>query len=134
MVRNSSARNGKKRSECIFVPAGFFVIRTPLLPFDEFTKWGEGLKSMAALDVPEGLDNAYDSDRKQLRHRLRIIANQPEVRDGLFLASPNIIDRFQIWAVDPDSERGRKIEHVLVRYFSRMTGRATPFGLFAGVS
>lgn len=52
----------------------------------------------------------------------------------LFLASPNIIERFHLWTDDPDSQRGRKVENVLVRYFSRMTGRATPFGLFAGVS
>ncbi|HEY6119368.1 MAG TPA: lantibiotic dehydratase, partial [Pyrinomonadaceae bacterium] len=56
------------------------------------------------------------------------------VRDALFVASPNIIERFHLWTDEPDSERGRKVEHVLVRYFSRMTGRATPFGLFAGVS
>src|SRR5690242_5397970 len=57
-----------------------------------------------------------------------------EVREAFFVASPNIIERLHLWIDDPDSERGRKIEHVLVRYISRMTGRATPFGLFAGIS
>ncbi|MEK6336395.1 MAG: lantibiotic dehydratase [Acidobacteriota bacterium] len=109
-------------------------MRTPLLPFDEFTNWSESLEMMAALDDPERCEDAYAADCEQLRNRLMSIVTRPEVRDGLFLASPNIIDRFHLWTQDPNSDRGRKIEHVLVRYFSRMTGRATPFGLFAGVS
>ncbi|HEU0105120.1 MAG TPA: lantibiotic dehydratase, partial [Vicinamibacteria bacterium] len=32
----------------------------------------------------------------------------------------------------PESERGQRVEHALVRYFARMCGRPTPFGLFAG--
>ena len=69
-----------------------------------------------------------------LRERLATIATRPEVRDAIFIASPNIIERFHLWTDEPTSERGRKVEHVLVRYFTRMTGRATPFGLFAGCS
>ena len=134
MTRTSSARPGKKKPEHTFAPVGFFLLRTPLLPFDEFTKWSEGLEMMAALGDPERCEDAYAADCEQLRKRLRSIVTRPEVRDGLFLASPNIIERFHLWTDDPNGERGRKIEHVLVRYFSRMTGRATPFGLFAGVS
>jgi len=117
-----------------FAPTGFFVLRTPLLPFNEFIKWGQGLEAMAALEDPERFENAFAADCDELRKRLKSIAARPEVRDGLFLASPNIIERFHHWLNDPSSERGRKLEQVLVRYFSRMTGRATPFGLFAGVS
>jgi class I lanthipeptide synthase len=132
MIRTS--RPVKKKREHSFEPVGFFVLRTPLLPFDEFTKWGEGLETMAALDDHERLEDAYASDCVKLRKRLRTIFRLPEVRDGLFLASANIIERFHLWTEDPEGERGRKVEHVLVRYFSRMTGRATPFGLFAGIS
>ena len=39
-----------------FVPSGFFALRTPLLPFDEFLDWSEGLEAEAdeasAADVP----------------------------------------------------------------------------------
>lgn len=134
MTRTSSAKPGRKKPEHSFAPVGFFVLRTPLLPFDEFTKWSKGLEMMTALNDPERREDAYDADCERLRKRLRSIVTRPEVRDGLFLASPNIIERFHLWTDDPNGERGRKIEHVLVRYFSRMTGRATPFGLFAGVS
>lgn len=116
------------------MPSEFFVFRTPLLPFQELLSWGEGLEAPTALEDPAELEQALARDRARLRERLSIIAKRPEVRDALFVASPNIIDRFHLWTEAPDSERGRKVEHVLVRYFSRMTGRATPFGLFAGCS
>ena len=116
------------------VPAGFFVFRTPLLPFSEFLGWSEGLEAPATFDNPAQLEPALARDHARLRERLSTIAQCQVVRDALFVASPNIIERFHLWTDDPDSERGRKVEHVLVRYFSRMTGRATPFGLFAGVS
>ncbi|HSQ24012.1 MAG TPA: lantibiotic dehydratase [Pyrinomonadaceae bacterium] len=110
------------------------MLRTPLLPLVEFLKWSDGLEAVAALNDPERFEDAYVADCEKLRKRLKSIITRPEVRDGLFLASPNIIERFHFWTGDPNSERGRKVEHVLVRYFSRMTGRATPFGLFAGIS
>ncbi|MGI9166898.1 MAG: lantibiotic dehydratase [Pyrinomonadaceae bacterium] len=117
-----------------FKPSDFFAFRTPLLTFQELLSWGEGLEAPAALDDPAKLEQALARDRERLRERLHIVAKRPEIRDALFVASPNIIERFNLWTEDPDSERGRKVEHVLVRYFSRMTGRATPFGLFAGCS
>jgi thiopeptide-type bacteriocin biosynthesis protein len=117
-----------------FKPSDFFVFRTPLLPFNELLKWGEGLEAPAALADPARFEEALARDFTILRSRLRATVMQPEVRDALFVASPNIIERFHLWTDAPDSERGRKVEHVLVRYFSRMTGRPTPFGLFAGVS
>ena len=117
-----------------FTPSEFFALRTPLLPFKEFLDWSIGREASAALADPEKLEQALAFDRARLRERLALIAKRPEVRDALFVASPNIIERFHLWTDDPDSERGRKVEQVLVRYFSRMTGRATPFGLFAGCS
>src|SRR5205823_8644812 len=49
-------------------------------------------------------------------------------------ASPDLEERFDLWSREPESEQGQKIERALVRYFARMAGRATPFGLFAGCS
>src|SRR5262245_23816516 len=56
------------------------------------------------------------------------------LREAVFLASPDLDESFHIWLNEPESERGHRVERALVRYFLRMAGRATPFGLFAGIS
>lgn len=99
---------------------GFFCLRTPLLPFDELVAWSSGLDAATDLD--------------ELRARLRAIALRPEVREAIFIASPSLAGEIDVWLREPTTERGEKIERGLVRYFSRMCGRATPFGQFAGCS
>src|SRR5215831_16119420 len=98
--------------------AGFFCLRTPLLPFSDFTAWSDGLD--AARDVAA------------LRARLAAIVERPEVREAIFIASPSLAGEIAVWLREPTSERGEKVERGLVRYVSRMCGRATPFGQFAG--
>jgi thiopeptide-type bacteriocin biosynthesis protein len=161
-----------------FTPSGFFAVRTPLLPFDELLAWGDGLEAAAAGDDPARLEAALAADRARLRQRLRAVFARPEVREALFVASPDLEGRFDLWLRDtqapsasagtmvplasasglsgthapsasggaaavpslalgtcvPESEPGQKMERALVRYFARMAGRATPFGLFAGCS
>jgi thiopeptide-type bacteriocin biosynthesis protein len=101
-----------------FTPSGFFVLRTPLLPFGELLDWAEGA----------------GDNRGVLRQRLRAIASRPEVREAIMVASPALEELVGAWARDAESPRGRQCERALVRYVARMAGRATPFGLFAGVS
>src|SRR5581483_6382808 len=113
-----------------YLPSGFFVLRTPLLPFDELVGWGQGAEAPARPDDPEVLAR----DRARLRERLRAIVERPEVREAIFVASPGLAGAVDAWMADPESTRGAKCERALVRYVSRMAGRATPFGLFAGVS
>ena len=117
-----------------FTHSGFFALRTPLLPFDEFSAWGEGLKASTALDDPTRLEETFKSDCAHLRARLYQIVIRPEVQDALFVASPDFEEVFNLWVTAPESERGQRLEGALVRYFARMAGRATPFGLFAGCS
>jgi thiopeptide-type bacteriocin biosynthesis protein len=118
-----------------FRPSGFFAFRTPLLSFDELLAWGEGLDAPghAAQDTA-GLEQAVAGDRARLRERLRAVVTTPEFREALFLASPSLDERVEGWLREPETEAGQKIERALVRYFQRMTSRATPFGLFAGCS
>ena len=99
-------------------PSGWFVLRTPTLPYDEFLAWGSG----------EG-----DAEAEVLRDRLRTAVARPEVREAVFLASPRVAELLDGW-LDGTAGADEKIEHALVRYFTRMTGRATPFGTFAGTS
>lgn len=94
-----------------------FVLRTPLLPFAEWLAWP-----------------GSTGDRRTVRARLEELLARPEVEEALFIASPSLHRRLAHWRAAPDSEQGRKVEHALVRYISRMAGRSTPFGLFSGVS
>ncbi|MDB4968780.1 MAG: Lanthionine biosynthesis protein LanB [Myxococcales bacterium] len=113
-------------------PAGFFALRTPLLPFGELRAFGEGLGAASA--APAMRAAAIAGDVRLLQGRLRALLARPDVREAIFVASPSLDDSVAAWHDAPDSERGRKIERALVRYLARMAGRATPFGLFAGCS
>jgi class I lanthipeptide synthase len=74
------------------------------------------------------------ADRSRLRAGLAAALDRPEVRDALFVASPDLHDSLALWRGEPESKKGQRTEKALVRYFQRMTGRATPFGLFSGCS
>src|SRR5258707_6454022 len=113
-------------------PSGFFVLRTPLLPFSEVTAWGDGLQAPAAAGDPGVLGEAVAADRAQLRRRLEDIVTTPEFRDALFVASPGLAAAVDPWRKEPDSDKGRATERSLVSYVLRAAARPTPFGLFAG--
>ena len=112
----------------------FFAFRTPLLPYAELAAWSNGLSAAQAWEDPTGLADAYQEDRRLLRTRLQELVNRPEIREALFVASPDLVDSLPRWVKEPDSEKGQRTEMALVRYFNRMCHRPTPFGLFAGHS
>jgi thiopeptide-type bacteriocin biosynthesis protein len=123
--------------------AHFFVLRTPLLPFAELAAWGEELQAPGAAGDPDGRpcpagtqgpQAVLAADRARLRQRLREVLARPAVREALFVASPDLEASLPVWEVDPEGERGQRVERAVSRYFARMAGRATPFGLFAGSS
>jgi lantibiotic biosynthesis protein len=120
------------RSEAESFTAGFFVLRTPLLPFDELAAWAEGAQALGPFEGTGDLTEAVERDRVLLRERLRAAVDRPELRDAVFIGSPSLDESLHIWQSQPDSERGRRLESALVAYFSRAAARATPFGLFAG--
>ncbi|MDY7228737.1 lantibiotic dehydratase [Hyalangium rubrum] len=121
--------------EAPLTPSGFFVLRTPLLPFDELLSLGQELVApLVPLDDGPALEAALARDRALLRERLRRLVARPEVREALFLASPSLDESLALWLREPEGERGQKVERALVRYVARMAGRPTPFGLFAGCS
>ncbi|HEX9081090.1 MAG TPA: lantibiotic dehydratase family protein, partial [Holophagaceae bacterium] len=114
-----------------FEPARFFGLRTALLPWSTFTDWGQGLDDPQTGSAPE---DPYERNRPALRERLRQLMSDPTFREALFIASPDLDKAMEHWFENPDSEKGLRAERALVRYFSRMCGRSTPFGLFAGCS
>jgi thiopeptide-type bacteriocin biosynthesis protein len=108
----------------------FFCLRTPLLPWTEFRAWNEGLEACG----PEAGDAALARDREHLRGKLRTLLGRPEILEALQVASPDLVNGLPRWLQDPEGEKGQRVETALVRYFSRMCRRCTPFGLFAGLS
>ena len=116
--------------------AGFFALRTPLLPFSAWTEWSEGLCAAEAENGSgnAGLRSALDRDLGCLRSRLNLWLSDPAILDALFVASPSLELNLRHWHADPTSLRGRRVERSIVKYFARMTGRSTPFGLFSGCS
>jgi class I lanthipeptide synthase len=124
----------EKSREFPFSPAGFFALRTPLLPFEELGRWGEGLEAPRLQPGSPELESALRRDRATLRARLGELLRRPEVHEALFVASPSLHECLDLWRREPESERGEKIERSVVRYVLRMAGRPTPFGLFAGCS
>src|SRR5215510_11424640 len=65
------------------VPSGFFVLRTPLLPFDELEAWSSGLEAPAVSRDAAALEQALAADRERLRGRLRTLVLRSEVLDAL---------------------------------------------------
>src|SRR5262249_14753665 len=117
-----------------FVPSGFFALRTPLLPFDELLAWGEGLQAASAGDDRPQLEATLAADRVCLRERLRRIYARPEVREALFVASPDLEERLEVWLRDPAGEDGKRRGGAVVRCSGGRAGRGTPCGLFPGAS
>lgn len=116
---------------------GFFVLRTPLLPIDEALGWGDSLecaeKWRRKADA-ETTKQAWSDDLALLRARLRDLLQRPEVMQALAVASTSLLAGIAIWKQDPECKKGIQAERSLVRYFLRMAGRSTPFGLFSGCS
>ncbi len=110
-----------------FTPAPFFVFRTPLLPWSDFEAW-------AGAPVKVEDEAAFRTRQASLRSSLSELIKRPDIQEALFLASPDLMDALPRWVNDPDSEKGARCERGLVRYFARLCGRSTPFGLFAGCS
>jgi thiopeptide-type bacteriocin biosynthesis protein len=96
--------------------ADFFVLRSPSLPLD-------------------ALISEHPSDPEALRQTLRELVRRDAVREALALASPDLALRLDAWLKGTlETAAARGVERALVKYLARMSHRATPFGLFAGVT
>ncbi|KZN35982.1 lantibiotic dehydratase [Pseudoalteromonas luteoviolacea S2607] len=91
----------------------FFVIRTPRLALEQLSAFGE-----------EGADTNL---------LLSAWLATPGVEEAIYLASPSLLERIELWRTKPDSKQGKKVAHALIKYMVRMCSRPTPFGLFSGI-
>jgi len=110
--------------------ADFFVLRAPLLPYTMLLDWAHDLESPIAAEG--ALGEAVPRDLALLRARARgLLDANPAIEEAVRVASPDLAAALAAWREDPASERGRRAERSLVRYLARMSGRPTPYGLFA---
>jgi lantibiotic biosynthesis protein len=120
--------------------AGFFMLRTPLLPYASFFELSDGVRDRRDERDREDLSDAQLADELagERRRVLSSLARAREfaaVREALFVASADLHEAMDQWergALGDDAER--KALHALYRYVARMSTRSTPFGLFAGSS
>ncbi|HJV47796.1 MAG TPA: lantibiotic dehydratase [Geothrix sp.] len=105
--------------------ADFFVLRTP----------GLASNALSVKGSRSGEAGGLEADREGLRQVLRGLIQDAAVREAVALASPDLASRVEAW-LDGSMEATatRRLEWALLKYLSRMSHRATPFGLFAGVS
>src|SRR5689334_10735387 len=94
-----------------------FVIRSPLLPVNVFFDWKANEKDTIA-------------SKQVLRNAIRRFYMQPFASEALYIASPALHERLQLWLDDkidkPDKKE--KTEQSLVKYMIRMSSRCTPYG------
>lgn len=122
-------------SDATYEPAGFFLLRAPALPLGSFHRL-----TAPADDVPEGpggagLEASLRDAGERTRALLRKCAADAEVRQALAVASPPLLAAVDSLEADGTSRRRtERTYRSLLRYLTRMSTRATPFGLFAGVA
>jgi thiopeptide-type bacteriocin biosynthesis protein len=116
------------RSRDTHADSGAFVVRSPLLPYATLDGLDPGRAALAAYADGGDLDAAVDADLAALAETLRALLDDPVVREAIFLASPSLDERIDGWLAGED---GAPVRPVL-SYVTRMAGRPTPFGLFAG--
>jgi thiopeptide-type bacteriocin biosynthesis protein len=112
------------------MPAGFFVLRTPLLPFGDWLQWTSASSEIDSNDSSERL--AYDM--KLRRAQLERILSDPVILQALYLTSSDLYRAVETWKKDPATKSGQSVESSLVAFFSRICARPIPFGLSAGIS
>lgn len=110
----------------------FFVLRTPLLPFDDFLAWTDGLDINA-----ETHGSAETSGRQQqalAAERLGQLVRRPEVLEAIRLATPEFAAKCELDLADSTASLDDRALRTLGKYISRMSGRPTPFGSFATIA
>ncbi|WON93935.1 lantibiotic dehydratase [Sphingobacterium sp. UGAL515B_05] len=99
----------------LFKFSNYFLLRTPILPNALAT-------DLFRLTNPKDLDD-----------RLRYLHQDERLKEALLLASPSFFAEVEKW-LNYKKDSNPKMIISLLKYTIRMSTRATPFGLFAGVS
>lgn len=98
-------------------PFGFYVLRKPLLSVDELF-----------------LLNKTTPDLQHTEDFLKQLFSETRLQETLYIASPNLYERFQTWINGENISEKAKLIQTLFKYYLRMCSRCTPYGMFAGCS
>jgi thiopeptide-type bacteriocin biosynthesis protein len=107
--------------------AAFFVLRTPLLPFDVLSHWND---QCGSCDATHRDEKTYEAVCEHSRHYLSNLCSTPEIREAIWIASHDLYKAL----ICQTAGHSNKVERSVTKYLFRMAGRPTPFGLFAGCS
>ncbi len=102
--------------EIKYLPFNNFVVRTPLLSFNQFE------------DVLFKL--------KRNEEDLKIILQDTAILEAIYLGSPVLYEEILKYLDGklPAKKEEERLKYSVLRYITRMSTRCTPFGLFAGCS
>lgn len=102
--------------EIKYLSFNYFVLRTPLISFNQFE------------DILARLKN-YEQDFKSILQKKAIL-------EAIYLGSPVLHDEILKFLKGklPNKKEEERLKYSVLRYITRMSCRCTPFGLFAGCS
>jgi len=113
--------------------ADFLVVRTPYMPFSTFADLVE--PPVLTSDMTGEVSLPRQGERERVVQRISAAFGLPALDESLLVASPSLRQRSQLVKQSADASSKEVKTHLsLMKYFSRMCYRSTPFGLFAGVS
>ncbi|MBP2618721.1 lantibiotic dehydratase family protein [Chryseobacterium jejuense] len=94
-----------------------YIVRTPLFSSKKFLE----------------VINKDEISDEELKNKF---ADHSEFLEAIYLASPDLHEEITRWLHAEKSlsqKEHQKLKHTLLKYYSRMSTRCTPFGLFSGV-
>ncbi|QOS97408.1 lantibiotic dehydratase [Brevibacterium sp. JNUCC-42] len=103
----------KNKEGKLFTPADFFMLRLPLYPIESFYELNKTSDYLAAIQK-------YAKDEM--------------VREAILVSSPSLYEALPNLEGEPTARKTKQTLSSFVRYLLRLSTRATPFGLFAGVA
>lgn len=80
--------------------------------------------------------NTFTSEKYITDGQIKNLCTDPVFMEALYLASPDLYAELKKWVNNEisSSEKAEKLKLSVIKYFSRMASRCTPYGLFAGCS